>query len=49
MLETLIICGAGIVSGKEIMALELGKGLTRVGVWFTSSLVFGTIAIFLSD
>jgi glycosyltransferase involved in cell wall biosynthesis len=31
MLETLIICGAGIVSGKEIMALELGEGLTRRG------------------
>ena len=29
MLETLIICGAGIVSGKEIMALELGKGLAQ--------------------
>jgi glycosyltransferase involved in cell wall biosynthesis len=31
MLDTLIICGAGIVSGKEIMALELGEGLTRRG------------------
>jgi glycosyltransferase involved in cell wall biosynthesis len=31
MLETLIICGAGIVSGKEIMALELGEGLTQRG------------------
>jgi len=31
MLETLIICGAGIVSGKEIMALELGEGLTQGG------------------
>ncbi len=31
MLETLIICGAGIVSGKEIMALELGEGLVQRG------------------
>ena len=31
MLETLIICGAGMVSGKEIMALELGEGLTQRG------------------
>jgi glycosyltransferase involved in cell wall biosynthesis len=31
MLETLIICGAGIVSGKEIMALELGEGLNQRG------------------
>jgi glycosyltransferase involved in cell wall biosynthesis len=31
MLDTLIICGAGIVSGKEIMALELGEGLTQRG------------------
>jgi glycosyltransferase involved in cell wall biosynthesis len=27
----LIICGAGIVSGKEIMALELGEGLAERG------------------
>jgi hypothetical protein len=27
-----IICGAGIVSGKEVMALELGKGLRDVGI-----------------
>lgn len=27
-----IICGAGIVSGKEIMALELGQGLRDAGV-----------------
>jgi glycosyltransferase involved in cell wall biosynthesis len=26
-----IICGAGIVSGKEIMALELGEGLREAG------------------
>ena len=31
MLETLIICGAGMVSGKEIMALELGEGLIKRG------------------
>jgi glycosyltransferase involved in cell wall biosynthesis len=31
MLDTLIICGAGFVSGKEIMALELGEGLTHRG------------------
>jgi hypothetical protein len=44
MLETLIICGAGIVSGEEIMALELGEGQTQRG-----RSVFGTMAIFLSD
>jgi glycosyltransferase involved in cell wall biosynthesis len=27
--KTLIVCGAGIVSGKEIMSLELGRGLTQ--------------------
>jgi glycosyltransferase involved in cell wall biosynthesis len=27
----LIVCGAGYVSGKEIMALELGQGLARNG------------------
>jgi glycosyltransferase involved in cell wall biosynthesis len=27
-----IICGAGIVSGKEIMALELGQGLREKGI-----------------
>jgi glycosyltransferase involved in cell wall biosynthesis len=26
-----IVCGAGIVSGKEIMALELGRGLSEAG------------------
>src|SRR5687768_16657497 len=26
-----IVCGAGIVSGKEIMALELGSGLHAAG------------------
>jgi glycosyltransferase involved in cell wall biosynthesis len=31
MTEILIVCGAGIVSGKEIMALELGKGLVQRG------------------
>jgi len=31
MLETLVICGAGVVSGKEVMALELGEGLTQRG------------------
>jgi glycosyltransferase involved in cell wall biosynthesis len=35
-----IICGAGMVSGKEIMALELGRGLRQKGhsVAFVSSL-----------
>lgn len=28
---TLIVCGAGYVSGKEIMALELGQGLSEGG------------------
>lgn len=32
MLDTLIICGAGIVSGKEIMSLELGEGLAQRGM-----------------
>ena len=27
----LIVCGAGYVSGKEAMALELGQGLARKG------------------
>jgi glycosyltransferase involved in cell wall biosynthesis len=27
----LIVCGAGYVSGKEVMALELGQGLARKG------------------
>ena len=27
----LIVCGAGYVSGKEIMALELGQGLAQHG------------------
>ena len=31
VVDTLIICGAGIVSGKEIMALELGQGLSQRG------------------
>src|SRR5258708_21052615 len=31
MPEILIVCGAGIVSGKEIMALELGQGLAQRG------------------
>jgi glycosyltransferase involved in cell wall biosynthesis len=31
MCEILIVCGAGIVSGKEIMALELGDGLVEGG------------------
>jgi len=31
MPEILIVCGAGIVSGKEIMALELGQGLAQHG------------------
>jgi glycosyltransferase involved in cell wall biosynthesis len=31
MAEILIVCGAGIVSGKEIMALELGQGLAQRG------------------
>jgi glycosyltransferase involved in cell wall biosynthesis len=30
-LHVAIICGAGIVSGKEIMALELGRGLRDAG------------------
>lgn len=35
----LIICGAGYVSGKEVMALELGQGLARrgEGVFFLTS------------
>jgi glycosyltransferase involved in cell wall biosynthesis len=31
-MSTAIICGAGIVSGKEIMALELGQGLHAAGM-----------------
>ena len=31
MLKVAIVCGAGIVSGKEIMALELAKGLRDKG------------------
>ncbi len=31
MREILIVCGAGMVSGKEIMALELGNGLAQQG------------------
>ncbi len=31
MPDILIVCGAGIVSGKEIMALELGQGLSQRG------------------
>src|SRR5438045_3645449 len=31
-MKVAIICGAGIVSGKEIMALELGKGLREAGI-----------------
>lgn len=31
-MKVAIICGAGIVSGKEIMALELGKGLRESGI-----------------
>jgi glycosyltransferase involved in cell wall biosynthesis len=31
MLKVAILCGAGIVSGKEIMALELAKGLRDKG------------------
>lgn len=27
----LIVCGAGYVSGKEVVALELGQGLARIG------------------
>lgn len=37
---TAIVCGAGMVSGKEIMALELGKGMRAYGkqiVYATSS------------
>ena len=30
-MSVLIVCGAGIVSGKEIMALELGQGLVQRG------------------
>jgi len=30
-MQTAIVCGAGIVSGKEIMALELGEGLRSRG------------------
>jgi len=31
MSSILIVCGGGIVSGKEIMALELGRGLAKRG------------------
>jgi glycosyltransferase involved in cell wall biosynthesis len=31
MVKVAIVCGAGIVSGKEIMALELAKGLRKKG------------------
>ena len=31
-MKVAIICGAGIVSGKEIVALELGKGLREAGI-----------------
>src|SRR6266849_4299916 len=36
----LMVCGAGYVSGKEVMALELGQGLARNGetVSFITSL-----------
>ena len=27
----LIVCGAGYVSGREVVALELGQGLARTG------------------
>lgn len=30
-MKTAIVCGAGIVSGKEVMALELGEGLREKG------------------
>ena len=30
-MKTTIICGAGILSGKEMMALELGQGLRKAG------------------
>lgn len=30
-MKTMIICGAGILSGKEMMALELGEGLRKAG------------------
>jgi len=32
MLKVAIVCGAGIVSGKEVMALELGQGLREAGI-----------------
>src|SRR5882724_7565996 len=32
MVKVAIVCGAGIVSGKEVMALELGQGLRESGV-----------------
>lgn len=32
MADIAIVCGAGIVSGKEIMALELGQGLREAGL-----------------
>src|SRR5947207_9555590 len=31
MVKVAIVCGAGIVSGKEVMALELGEGLREAG------------------
>ena len=31
MVKVAIVCGGGIVSGKEIMALELAKGLRDTG------------------
>lgn len=30
-MKTTIICGAGMISGKEMMALELGQGLRKAG------------------
>jgi glycosyltransferase involved in cell wall biosynthesis len=39
-MKAAIVCGAGIVSGKEVMALELGEGLREEGcsVFFVTSL-----------
>ena len=39
-MKAAIVCGAGIVSGKEVMALELGEGLREKGcsVFYVTSL-----------
>lgn len=51
-MKVAIICGAGIVSGKEIMALELGEGLRAAGddvVYVTSKWGNGEFSRRLSE